>query len=167
MKATLLDNHIKALTQELEDAKALKAELIAMSQVSHIMDSYIKSLDEEEQLDDGENVVISTTAQILVDSLNEYVEITNSYFKARNSKLDKKKEALSAITTLRHKQVQIKKDAGRITRNKFTQDQLDKLKAIKKKAKTLFNKNSELKMRGNTNPVEILDMIIKGIEKVV
>lgn len=167
MKATLLDNHIKALTQELEDAKALKAELNAMGQVSHIMDTYIKTLDEEEQLDDGENVVISTTAQILVDSLNEYVEITNNYFKARNSKLDKKKQALSAITTLRHKQVQIKKDVGRITRNKFTQDQLDKLKAIKKKAKTLFNKNSEIKMRGNTNPVEILQMIITGIEKVV
>ena len=167
MKATLLDNHIKALTQELEDAKALKAELNAMGQVSHTMDTYIKNIDEEEQLDDGENVVISTTTQILVNSLNEYVELANTYFKARNSKLDKKKQALSAITTLRHKQLQIKKDVGRITRNKFTQDQVDTLKQIKRKAKTIFNKNSELKVRGKTNPVEIVNIVITAIDKVI
>ena len=167
MKATLLDNHIKALTQELEDAKALKAELNAMGQVSHTMDTYIKNIDEEEQLDDGENVVISTTAQILVNSLNEYVELANTYFKARNSKLDKKKQVLSAITTLRHKELQIKKDVGRITRNKFTQDQVDTLKQIKRKAKTIFNKNSELKVRGKTNPVEIVNIVITAIDKVI
>ena len=167
MKATLLDNHINALTQELEDAKVLKAELNAMGQVSHTMDTYIKTIDEEEQLDDGENVVISTTAQILVNNLNEYVELANTYFKARNSKLDKKKQVLSAITTLRHKQLQIKKDVGRITRNKFTQDQLDTLKQIKRKAKTLFNKNNELKLRGQTNPVEIVNMVITAIDKVI